>query len=748
MLNSRATIQMLAGCALAAILTAPASAKEAPAAANESPATAQETPAGDDPRGDEIIVIAQQGNQSQVLREGNVGILGNKAAEDVPFVIKSYNSALILNQQPQTLGQVLENDPSIRVTNAFGTAAEVFVMRGFPLFSDDIAFNGLYGLTPRQLVAPELYEQVQVLNGANAFLNGAAPGGSGIGGSINLVPKRAGDLPLNRVTLNYTGTEHFGGAFDFGRRLGDGSFGVRVNGALRRGDVAVNDEYRSATVLGAGFDWTTDRARVTLDLAYQRQHVRGLRHKVAVTTVIPEVPGGDVNYAQQWQYSTQRDVFGTLAGEYDLSDNIQLYGAIGARDGSEDGVAINAVNLVNAETGDAVGNNAQFTPRTDNNESAQAGIRARANTFGISHEINAGGSINWQVNRNSYQRYAAYQTNIYNPVPVPRPPENTVRGGDLDTPFPVARSLFRSLFLSDTLGAFDDRVLLTLGLRHQSIRVIRYAYFAGGGFEAGQENNRYDESATTPVVGLVVKPVTGLSLYANRIEGLVQGAVAPNQVGIVANANEIFPPYKSTQYEIGGKYSFGRLNTSVALYQTEQPNAFTRAITPPPASGPTQIFVLDGLQRNRGIELSIDGELAPGLRLISGAAINDAKLVSTAGGVNQGNKVPGVPDFTLNANLEWDLPFLPAMTVTGRVLHTGRQMVNQANTLELGAWTRFDLGARYVALFDETPVTFRANIDNVLNKRYWASAFNSFAFDTSLLQGLPRTLKLSATIDF
>ena len=665
----------------------------------------------------------------------------------MPFVVKSYNSALILNQQPQTLGQVLENDPSIRVTNGFGTAAEVFVMRGFALFSDDIAFNGLYGLTPRQLVAPELYEQVQVLNGANAFLNGAAPGGSGIGGSVNLVPKRAGPTPLTRATLNYTGSAHFGGSFDVGRRFGGDRLGVRVNGALRRGDVAVDDEYRSATVLGASFDYTTDRARVTLDLAFQRQHVRGLRHKVAVTTAIPKVPRADVNYAQSWQYSTQRDLFGTLAAEFDLTDDIELYGSVGARDGVEKGIAINAVTVTNVQTGAATGSNAQFTPRTDNNEAAQAGIRAHANTAGVSHELNVGGSLIWQVNRNSYQRYAAYETNIYNPVPVPLPAENTVRGGDLDTPFPVARTKFNSLFVSDTLGAFDDRALLTLGLRRQTIEVRRYSYVAAGSVPAGAETSRYRETATTPVVGLVVKPIGGLAVYANRIEGLVQGPVAPNQVGVVVNANEIFPPFKSTQYEIGAKLAVGPVNVSLAAYKTEQPNAFTRAISPAPPSGATQIFALDGRQRNRGIEFGLDGELARGLRLISGFALNDAKLTRTLSGVNQGNKVPGVPDFTGNANVEWDLPFLPAATITGRVLHTGRQMVNQANTLEFANWTRFDLGARYVALIGTSPVTFRANIDNVLNRRYWASAFNSFAFDTSLLQGLPRTFKLSATVD-
>ena len=47
------------------------------------------------------------------------------------------------------------------------------------------------------------------------------------------------------------------------------------------------------------------------------------------------------------------------------------------------------------------------------------------------------------------------------------------------------------------------------------------------------------------------------------------------------------------------------------------------------------------------------------------------------------------------------------MTLTGRVVATGEQQVNLANTLELPAWTRFDLGARYVALIGGRPVTLR-----------------------------------------
>src|SRR3546814_19545413 len=74
------------------------------------------------------------------------------------------------------------------------------------LFPYTTLFRSLYGITPRQLVAPELFSSVQVINGASAFLNGAAPGGSGIGGSVNLIPKTA-EREMTRSEERRVGTE-------------------------------------------------------------------------------------------------------------------------------------------------------------------------------------------------------------------------------------------------------------------------------------------------------------------------------------------------------------------------------------------------------------------------------------------------------------------------------------------------------------------------------------------------------------
>jgi iron complex outermembrane receptor protein len=716
------------------------------ALALSAPAIAQEARTAD-----EILVTAQRSNQTEVTAGGNVGIFGTKAAEDVPFNIRSYNEALILNQQPDTLGEVLENDPTIRTTLGFGIAGEVFVIRGFDLSSDDVGFDGLYGITPRQLVAPELFSSVQVINGASAFLNGAAPGGSGIGGSVNLIPKSA-SRDLNRVTLGYASKEHFGGAFDVARRFGDGGeWGLRMNGAARRGDIAIDDEFHSSYVLGTTLDYDSGPLRAALNLNYQRLNHEYWRGQVSIGAAVPRVPDADTNYSQPWSQILTKDFFGSFSVEYDVSDAAMLYAKVGARDGREDQTTA-SITVLDAATGAATGSGS-YVPREDNNEAATAGIRIKLEGGGVSHEINAGVAVSWQVNRNAYDfDLVGYATNLYDPVVAPRPAPNQLVGGDLDNVFPIGRRRLSSVFVSDTLGFWNDRVLVTAGLRLQEIKTKGYAYndsnplFDPVPFQAGDQTSGYKESAATPVLGVVIKPVEGLSIYGNRIEGLVAGTNAPatiddgmgNNIPVI-NGGAALPPVKSKQYEVGGKLSLGRFSAGLALFQIDKPNSFVDPVT--------IIYGNYGTQRNRGVELTVDGEPVDGLRIISGLTFNDAKLRRTEGGVNEGNDAVGVPEILANANIEWDLPFAPALTLTGRVVYTGKQAANAANTLELDSWTRFDLGARYVAILGETPLTLRFNVDNVADKRYWASAYNAFS-GSRLLQGTPRTFKASASIDF
>ncbi len=704
-------------------------------------AQAQDAQASDD-----IVVTAQQARK-QVLSDGSVGVLGDKSALETPFNLTSYTAQLILDQQSETIGDVLENEPSVRISAGFGNQAELFVVRGFTLQGDDIAIDGLFGITPRQIVSPEPYESVQLLAGANAFLFGAAPGGSAIGGAINLIPKRA-ERSLFRATASYSADSILGGNVDLGTRFGaDDAFGVRVTGAYRKGDGAVDGERREVRVASGSFDFTRGPGRLFFHVGYEDQEAISARPNVQLGAgvAVPDAPRADANYAQPWSFTRLKDLYALARAEVDVAPGVMLYAAAGFRDGSEDG-EYSTLTVTNGATGAATGSRL-FVPREDNNESGQAGVRAKFRTGPFSHEVNAGGSINFAENRYGFafgafpveQRQSCaptpggaifeidFCTNLYAPVVVAKPADSQLTGfvAGISAASPiVVKSELASVFVSDTIGASDDRVLVTVGARRQNIVV-------GG----------YDESATTPVIGVVVRPTDRLSIYANRIEGLSQGPIAPNDSNTL-NRNEVFAPYKSTQYEVGGKLAVRGLTATLALYQTTLPSAYA-APTPTAQNPNATTFVVDGRQRNRGLELSLNGEPTDWLRFIGGVAINDARITASLNGANDGRQAVGVPDYQVNFGAEVIPPFLRAATLTARVVHTDDQPVDIANTRSIPAWTRFDLGARYIIVADGHPVTLRVAAENVGNKGYWASAFNGY-----LVQGAPRTIKASATFEF
>ena len=94
------------------------------------------------------------------------------------------------------------------------------------------------------------------------------------------------------------------------------------------------------------------------------------------------------------------------------------------------------------------------------------------------------------------------------------------------------------------------------------------------------------------------------------------------------------------------------------------------------------------------------------------------------------------------------MPGVQGLTLTGRGIYTSSQYLDQANTKEIEAWERFDVGARYAFKVEQKAVTLRASVENVLGKRYWSSAGASDDSEPGLTLSTPRTYLLSATVGF
>ncbi|WP_374374791.1 TonB-dependent siderophore receptor [Dongia sp.] len=655
----------------------------------------------------------------QVATGGQLGMLGNRDIMDTPFSVTAYTDEVVKNQQARSLSDVVDNDPSVRVISSRAGYTDQYMIRGFPVYNDDIALNGMYGLLPRQIISPELAERIEIFKGPSALLNGVSPGGT-IGGGLNLSPKHADDDPLTELTATYASNTQFGTQVDVGRRFGDDKeFGVRFNGAFRDGELSSDDQDQLMGLAFLGADYRGEDLRLSLDVGYQRQEFDRAYSFINLASGIdvPDAPDADKNHQEKWTYNETEDLFGVVRGEYDIIDDLTVFAAFGGS--TTDQVSIGRGVTINNEDGDFTGSATNF-PFYRDTISAQVGLRGQAEFLGMKHVATVQATTLRFEEGFGFGFASVNGSNIYDPIHVGEPDFS-------DNPIGKSNETeLNSIAIADTISVWDERVQLTLGGRLQQVVVDAYS------FSTGAHTSSYDEDALTPSIGLVIRPIDEVSLFANYMEGLAPGETAG---ATTSNAGQAFSPYRTDQIEFGVKVDLDTFMASLAFFEINRPtNGFVDA---------SNTFVVDGEQRHRGIELMMSGEPVEGYRVLGGITLIDSDLSGTLNGNNDGNRGVGVPKVQMNIGGEVDVAQIPGLTISTRVIYTGEQYYDAANTQELPDWVRWDLGARYAFETHGTPITIRANVENVLGEEYWSSAGGGY-----LALGAPRTFLVSTSFNF
>ncbi|WP_122260457.1 TonB-dependent receptor [Pseudomonas savastanoi] len=674
--------------------------------------------------GDSGSTDGQEYAGGQVARKGSQGMLGSRDFMETPFSMTTYTKDAVKNQQARTLGDLIASDPSVRATNPAGGRYEQLTIRGFSLFNSDVSYNGLYGILPTYTIDMEMAERVDILKGPSQLINGISPRGS-VGGGINVVPKRATDKPITELTTSYASKGQAGAAVDVARRFGeDDKFGIRFNGVKQSGDTEWDHQSVDRDMAVLGLDFRGDRLRLSTDIGHTERDTDAPQERVQVGANAKVPNANDVrdNYAQSWSKARTKDTFGAVNAEYDFSDSVMLYGGVGARKSNHDFLR-HAVSVTN-DAGDFSVQPRDFT-RDENVRTATAGARSWFNTGPVSHEVNLAASYFYMDFENGGARYAAAPSNLYNPVDTPTPSNPTRADSKVYT-----ENRFSGVALTDTLGFFDDRLLLTLGARWQRVKVDDWTDNVKG-------DTSYDEEKVSPSGGILYKVTDDLSVYANYMEGLSQGKIAPSTS---VNEDQIFPPFVSRQIEVGAKYDLGSYAFTASVFRIKQPAYETNTIS--------RVFGPNGKRRNDGVELTMFGEPLKGFRLLGGVMYIDSELTNTVNGTFDGNRAPATPEYNVNLGAEWDVPSVKGLTLTGRGIYTSSQYLDQANSKSIDSSERFDVGARYAFKVDQKDITLRANVENVMNKYYWSSAGASDDSEPGLTLSTPRTYLLSATIGF
>jgi len=658
----------------------------------------------------------------QVAQGARLGLMGNQDVMDTPFNVTSYTSELIENQQARTLADVMANDPSVRFTTSSGHMYENFRIRGFDVNQNDVAINGMYGLAPMGHVPVEFIERVEVLKGPNALFSGMAPSGA-VGGTVNLVPKRAGDTPNATFGVNWQSDGQLGTTIDAGRRFGtDNEWGARVNGSFSDGATTLDGQSKKREFLSAGLDYRSSALTASLDAYHSQESFKGGTPAMFWFggSVVPEAPDPRINQFSTGYGSIQSNAVVGRA-EYRFNDSVSVFAGLGRRDSHQTGL----INGTHARQIDADGN---FTGAIvgqraySDSTSAEGGLRTRFKTGSVGHELVLQASILDTEDGSATGPASMFRSNIYDPITPVMPSVPT------DAP-KTSESTLSSLALVDTMSFFDDALRLTGGLRNQRVKTKNFD-------NTGSVTSRYDQDAVTPALAVVVKPWgPDVSLYANYVEGLSKGDSVTEVTA--TNFGEVFAPYKTKQKELGVKWNAGTFTNTLALFEITKPTLITDGSTTSPT------YADGGEKRIRGVEWNTFGELARDVRVLGGVTYTQGTQTKTSFGRYDGNTAVGAPRWQANVGLEWDTPWVAGLTLSGRVQATSAQYVDAANTLEIPGWGQLDLGARYATKVGGRDVMLRLYVNNVFDRHYYAGIFS----DTTPIATLGPARSVTASVN-
>jgi iron complex outermembrane recepter protein len=356
--------------------------------------------------------------------------------------------------------------------------------------------------------------------------------------------------------------------------------------------------------------------------------------------------------------------------------------------------------------------------------SAELFVTGQFDTLRITHDIAFGGAISRNPLRFSLGGdccLVAGTSNIFNPVALPRPPVSETP--DVD----AIRFNQDALFVSDLITITDEFKLFGALRWSRQENLDRFN-------DAETLETTYEDSDFVPNVGALYTPTERLTFYASFAEGVTQGEQIPIEAANFGT-EAFLPPAATSQIEAGVKAEiFNGAIITAAYFDISQPLA---------TFNQDDIFGYLGDQVHRGLEVTLNGEVAPGLRLIAGGLYLDAQIDNPNDPVLDGRRPSGVPEYQINLFADYEVAAVPGLALNGGVFLTGERFADELNTFTIDGYVRVDLGVRYAFDLGDQRLTARVNVRNVTDENFVeGTAFGSFLF------GAPRAAFFSLAAEF
>lgn len=710
----------------------------------------------------------------------------NTPIMNTPASIQVVPRAVLQDQAATNLSEAINNVSG--VIAADGNQSLGQWIRGFLTYSyyrDGVRMD--QNITNTTL-NPADADRIEVLKGPASILYGSGDPG----GLVNMVTKRPLDKPYTSVQQMFGSWSYYRTTVDTTGPLNeDKSILYRFNGAWDNSHYFPNNSYSRDYYLAPKVLWNIDEHTSFTTYATFRKNVNqdvslelpftlpGPNSSNPLWTATYGTGGAPLSFLPRTQNMTQP--WGRANGE---EANI---GYLFSRDLNQDW---NVKHRFNAQLSSfyhlqlfpsAYTNNTPYEtytfPELLPTSSAQSYytstvITGNINTFGAKHTLLIGtdyqhlnnqgyvytSAIGGSPNNNPlYPIYTQFPSFLYDP---------TSR-----TDYGVHMSWWGA-YIQDHIE-LPHNIFIMAGARYDHISELNPAL---NPLDLTQSAVTTNTGRVTPRFGLLWRPIPELSLYGTYLTNFGTLPIA---------STAPLPPELAQQWEVGAKSLLldKRLSVTVAYYDLTKQNI----ATPDPTDQSGLRYFATGAARNRGFELDVSGELAPGLRVIGsysyiasiitkdahcdlnawanyaatysgappGGCVYDAyntfylgnpTLIGLVG--NEGKRLGGVPRNagSLWMTYEFQDDTFRGLKIGGGAIARSLTQGDNWNDFHLPGYATMQMMVGYTTKLFDRKTTFQLNANNLLDTRYYGVSNDNSPY--SVYTGAPRSFKGTMRVEF
>ena len=635
---------------------------------------------------------------------------------DIPQSISVVTKEQIRDQSMSSVADVVAYVPGI-TSHQGENNRDQLVIRGNNTSADFF----LNGVRDDVQYYRDLYnvERVEALKGPNSMLFGRGGGG----GVINRVSKEAGFTSLREITLQggSFGNKRFSGDWDqpLGNKLAFRLNGLYENsGSFRNGVDLERYGVNPTATLVVG-------PKTAVKLSYEYFHDgrvadRGISsfHGLPVDVPIETFFGDPTNAFVRAGVNLASGVIEHQAGRF----NIRNRTLFGDYDRFYQNYVPGAVTADKTQVSISAYNNATKRQNLFN----QTDVTFSASTGSVRHTFLTGAEIGRQLTDN-FRRTGFFNnssTTILAPLSDPT----------INTPVTFRQNATDAdNHIKTNLGATYIQDQIEINRFLQVVTGVRFDYF-----DLHFHNNRNNQDLrridrlVSPRAGIIVKPVTAVSLYGNYSVAYLPSS--GDQFSQLTSVTQQVKPEKFTNYELGAKWDIRRnLSFTTALYRQDRTN--TRATDP---NDPTRILQT-GSQRTNGYELGLNGFVTSKWSIAGGYAYQDAFISSATVAAVKGAQVALVPHHTFSL---WNnYRVLPRLGLGLGIIHRSDMFAAVDNTVVLPGYTRAD-AAVFFSLTERWRL--QANLQNLFDNTYYLNADGN----NNISPGAPRGARVALIARF